>query len=335
MIPHNRPCLGEAEAEAAARVLRSGWVAQGPEVAAFEDEVCAFVGLPAGSAVAVSSGSAALWLALQVLGLPSPRVALPSYACTALSNAIHWAGGTPVYLDCQADNPNAEPPLPGQSDIWIAPWTYGIPVASPPPEGCVLIEDAAQALGATLDGLGPGHRGEIAVLSFYATKMITSGGQGGMLLSRCPALIAAARDFRAFDGKGDGQPRFNLQMTDVQAAVGREQLRRLPAFIARRQQIFTRYQQIPLDWLASDSDCAQPVRYRAVFRSADAAHIIDQLAARGVRAICPLEPAELLVRGAQWPHAEAWAAQAVSVPLYPALSDNEVDQVVRALEAVA
>ena len=150
MIPHNRPCLGDEEAEAAARAIRSGWVAQGAEVSAFEDEICAFLELPPGCAVAVSSGSAALLLALQVLGRACPRVALPAYACTALPNAVHLAGGAPVYLDCQADTPNPQAPASGQAEVWLAPWTYGLPVEEAPPAGCILIEDGAQALGARL-----------------------------------------------------------------------------------------------------------------------------------------------------------------------------------------
>ncbi len=105
----------------------------------------------------------------------------------------------------------------------------------------VVIEDCAQALGASLEGETLGVKGLAGVFSFSATKMLTTGGQGGMVVSRARCFVEAVRDFREFDGRHDHKPRFNFQMTDLQAAIGRAQLKKLPAFVARRAEIYMRY----------------------------------------------------------------------------------------------
>ena len=93
VIPHNRPCLGAEDSAAAVAVMKSGWLAQGKEVSLFEDDLCAFLDLPAGHGVALSSGSAALYLSLLALNVRGQRVAAPAYSCRALLNAIQLAGG--------------------------------------------------------------------------------------------------------------------------------------------------------------------------------------------------------------------------------------------------
>src|SRR5688572_22105714 len=103
MIPHNQPTIGEAEKEAAARVLDSRWLAQGQEVAAFEEEFCQFLGLPSKYAVAVSSGTAGLYLCLWVLKATAKKVKIPSYACSSLSHAVKLIAGEENLVDSRAD----------------------------------------------------------------------------------------------------------------------------------------------------------------------------------------------------------------------------------------
>src|ERR1700733_1642240 len=133
MIPHNRPSLGPDEESAVSRVLKSGWVAQGPEVEAFENELCGYLNLPPGHAVAVSSGTAALGLALLSLNAKGKRVGLPVYSCAALRNAVGFAGGECVYLDCADGGVNVDTNSASMSgvDILIAPSMFGIPVELP------------------------------------------------------------------------------------------------------------------------------------------------------------------------------------------------------------
>ena len=185
MIPHNRPTVGVEEQHAAQRVLAGGWVAQGREVAAFENELCAYLGLPDGHSVAVSSGSAALFLALSIFNARGSTVACPVYSCGALTNAITLAGARPHLVDTAKDSPNVDPGKLQRSAAAIAiiPHIFGAPVDVSAAEGngIIIIEDCAQALGGELDGVLVGLAGRVGIFSFYATKMITSGGQGGML----------------------------------------------------------------------------------------------------------------------------------------------------------
>jgi perosamine synthetase len=331
VIQHNKPTLGHAERDAAVRAINSGWVAQGREVEALEEEVCEILGLVGGHAVAVSSGTAALFLALWALNAKRKRVTIPVYSCAALRNAVLMADGQPVPVDVAEDSPNIEVAahVAQQSDIVVAAHMFGIPsrlgtVSSTVP----VIEDCAQALGARIDGRVVGLNGAVGVFSFYATKMLTTGGQGGMLVSSDRALVDAVRDYREFDCRHDRTARFNLQMTDLQAAVGRAQLSQLPRFLARRKEIFASYSAagLPL-WPRTHAGC-EPCYYRAILRADDPAGVIAELERGGVRAIIPIEEWELLEDAAAFPRAAALARSTVSLPIYPALTENEVAAIV-------
>jgi perosamine synthetase len=301
-------------------------VAQGPEVEAFEQELCRFFGLPDGHALLVSSGSAALYLALWVLGAKGRRVGVPVYSCAALRNAVGLAGGESVYLDSAASMPNVDiaQVVRHNIDILIAPSMFGIPAVLPSARSYMVIEDLAQSIGAAIDGKRIGLRGEVGVCSFYATKLITSGGQGGAVISRDRALIDKLRDFREFDCRIDARLRFNFQMTDLQAAVGRVQLSRLHGFIAQRERWFSLYRQAQLDLIEDKTPGMQPVRYRIVMRCDDPGRVIAALAVAGVRAIVPIEENELLDIPEHYPAARAWASTTVSLPAYPDLREEDV-----------
>jgi perosamine synthetase len=334
MIPHNRPSLGREELAAVARVLESGWVAQDSEVEAFENEFCEFLSLPPGHAVAVSSGTAALFLALHVLGARGKTVALPVYSCSALSNAAALAGARMTFLDVAPDQPNvAGAQISGAAaDIVVAAHMFGIPIDLPSKSSPIIVEDCAQAVGARYDDGRPvGFRGSIATFSFYATKLMTSGGQGGMVVSRDLGLAAAARDYRQFDQRHDRIPRFNFQMTDLQAAIGRVQLKRLPQLLARRARIFERYKATGITLADSPVAAAAPVRFRAVMRHDKPEDVIQTLAAQGVTAIVPVEDWELLDSPEAYPNARRFARTSVSLPIHPHLEDDQIDRIADAL----
>ena len=172
MIPHNLPTLGLEEQSAAERVIASGWVAQGPEVEAFEKELCQFFNMPEGHALAVSSGSAALYLALWVLKGCNKRIGLPVYGCSSLRNAAALINGQVVYLDCSAGGPNVDVSAASSAniDILIAPSMYGIPVELPATRRFKIIEDIAQSFGAMVSGERIGLRGEVGICSFMPLK---------------------------------------------------------------------------------------------------------------------------------------------------------------------
>ncbi len=339
MIAHNLPTLGQEEESAAVRVLRSGWVAQGKEIQNFEDEFCAYLGVPAGNAVAVSSGTAALYLALWVLQAKDKKVAIPVYACAALRNAVAMAQGIELLLDVDECSANIDPETiqTGNPAIVVVPHMYGLPVEI---QGCRdidIIEDCAQSLGASARAIPVGLQGRIGIFSFYATKLITSGGQGGMIVSKDRSLIDGIRDYREFDQRRDQKRRFNLQMTDLQAAIGREQLKKLPSFLHRREEIFEAYTQAGMhlmDIQKSSKSKLKPVRYRAIVRTDKAKSMIQTLSKRNVKAIVPVEDWELLGDPAVFPNARKLSRETVSLPIYPSLSDAQIREIISVVAAV-
>ena len=335
-IPHNRPSLGIEEERAAAAVIRSGFVSHDRQVAALEAEFCGFLGIEDGRAIAVSSGTAALYLALRLLEAEGREVAIPAYTCTAVLNAVRLARGLPRFMDNEPGSPNADPLAQAASHAPLAviPHTYGIPASLATPDGTAIIEDCAHALGARRGTAFVGRAGVAAVFSFYATKLMTSGGEGGMIVARDRGLADAIRDFREFDQRRDRDPRFNFHMTDLQAAIGREQLRKLPGFLARREEIFDAYRSAGLDLLDTTVSADRPVRYRAVLRTDRPLKIIAALEEAGIRAIVPLEDWELLGDGTAYPNALALSRSTVSLPIYPTLEDRSREAVIATLASL-
>jgi len=252
MIPLSRPLIGEEEKRAVCAVLDSGMLAQGPEVAAFENEFAAW--LDAGGnaglhAVAVANGTVALQLALMALGIGAgDEVILPSFTFIATANAVHACGAVPVFADIESDVFTLDPRAVAAA---ITPRTaaimpvhiYGHPAdmdainALAERHSLAVIEDAAQAHGASLHGRRAGTMGTAACFSFYPTKNMTTG-EGGMVTTRDAALADRMRIIRnhgmraryQYEGYG-----LNLRMTDIEAAIGRVQLRRLDGWNARRR----------------------------------------------------------------------------------------------------
>lgn len=332
-IAHNKPTLGIEEELAAQRVIRSGWLAQGQEVKKFEDDFCEFLGMPQGHAVAVSSGTAALYLALWALNAGSKRVAFPSYVCAALRYAVGLIQGQEVIVDTTADTPNIsiDELNNSASEIAIVPHTFGIPVRVDRVNVPIIIEDCCQALGAGLHGKSVGLHGHVGVYSFYATKLITSGGQGGMVASQSKDIIDQIRDYREFDMRSDKIMRFNFQMTDLQAAIGKAQLKKLPQFLERRELIFNMYHEAGLPLYRNDdahNDC-RSIRYRAILPFNDQKTLIQKLAKKGINAIVPIEDWELL---ATTPNALKYTKENISLPLYPSLTLEQVQHIIKTLQ---
>jgi perosamine synthetase len=275
-IPIAKPLLGEAEAEAARRAILSGWVTQGPEVAAFEQEFAAYVG--GQYACAVSNCTTALHLALLAVGVqPDDEVVTVSHSYIATANSIRYCGATPVFVDIEPQTYNINPVL---MEAAISPRTRAILVVHQMGMSCDLkailevarqhslpvIEDAACAIGSEIlwDGqwekIGKPHAG-IACFSFHPRKVITTG-DGGMITTNNPEWDRQFRLLRQHsmsvpDTVRHGSKQvifesypalgYNYRMTDIQAAVGREQLKRLPEIIERRRFLAQRYHQLLAD----------------------------------------------------------------------------------------
>lgn len=330
VIEHNKPALGLEEEQAAQKAIRSGWVAQGKEVNAFENEFCEFIGLPEGHAAAVSSGTASLFLALWSLGAKGKKVAIPVYTCSSLRHAVAMAGAEEVLIDVAPGTPNIdlESLVKSRSDIAIIPHMFGIPVDFSNIKNLLVVEDCAQALGAAVNNVQVGLHGDIGIYSFYATKLITSGGQGGMVVSKNKALVDAVRDYREFDQRKDNKKRFNFQMTDIQAAIGRTQLRRLPDFLKRRNEIFEACKEAGFPLLDVSTSNVMPVRYRAVLLTEHPKEIIDALSHAGIKSIIPIEDWELLGNARLFLNAFSLTQRTVSLPIYPLIRDADVKRII-------
>lgn len=268
MIPVMKPWFGKEEAEAAAEAVASGWVAQGPRVQEFEEAFAADVGAP--HAVAVSSGTAALHLALIGAGIgPGDEVIVPSLSFIATTNAVRYVGARPVFADVDVPTQNlipktVQPHLTGRTRAVILVDQAGIPAeldemrALCDPRGVTVIEDAACAAGSTYRAHPAGAGAALATFSFHPRKLLTTG-EGGMVTTSDGSIAARLRrlrehgmDVSAADRHRSRQPMiehyvevgFNFRMTDVQAAIGLVQLRRLGRMVTRRRDLARRYQQL-------------------------------------------------------------------------------------------
>jgi len=327
MINHNKPTIGVEEETAAFRVLRSGCLVGGNETKEFENEFCNYLGLPKGHAVAVNSGTAALFLALHVLEGKNKIISFPGYVCSALRNAVNMVGGNEEILDVRIDSPNIEFQEIKKESIAIIPHMYGIPVDISKIKDTNIVEDCAQALGAKINGIPVGLHGNAGIFSFYVTKLITTGGHGGMYVSKDKKSADIVRDFREFDYRHDQKKRFNFQMTEIQAAIGREQLKKLPKFLERREEIFKKYKKAGLELLdiGRNQNHLSPVRYRAVMKTNEPNKIIKSLESVGVKAIVPTEDWELLGKHELLPNSVELSRKTVSLPVYPTLTDQDID----------
>lgn len=247
-IPPAKPIIGDDEREAVDRVLRSGMVAQGPEVAAFEEEFSAHF-VPGRPSVAVNSGTAGLHLGLLAAGVgPGDEVIVPSFTFAATGNSVALTGATPVFVDIEPETFTLDPvavaaAVTSKTKGVLPVHLYGHPARMRELEAIAaereiaLYEDAAQAHGAALDGRPVGSFGEFAMFSLYPTKNMTSG-EGGMVttataeLARQVKLLRNQGMERQYENEIVG---FNARMTDIHAAIGRVQLTKVDAWTATRQ----------------------------------------------------------------------------------------------------
>jgi len=276
IIPITRPLMDEREAEAAKRPIMSGWVTQGPEVAAFEKEFAEYVG--GRHACAVSSCTTALHLALVAVGVkPGDEVITVSHSYIATANVIRYCGAIPVFVDIEPGTYNLDPRLVERS---ITPKTRAILCVHQMGMPCdmssiieiarrhnlVVVEDAACAIGSEILWQGEWERigkplGDLACFSFHPRKVITTG-DGGMITANSADLDTKLRLLRQHGMSVPDTVRhganqvifesypilgFNYRMTDIQAAIGREQLKRLSEIVARRRELADRYRKLLSD----------------------------------------------------------------------------------------
>ncbi len=350
MIPHSRPSIEADEIRAVVDVLRSRQLAQGALVEQFERGMAAYFGLPGG--VAVTSGTAALEVALRTLGIgPGDEVVLPSYVCAAPLLAIQRVGAMPRLVDIDLDTFNmdssaAQRALTSKTKALIVPHLFGLPADLTELErlGVPIIEDCAQTLGAMERGRSVGSVGLLTVCSFYATKLLCAG-EGGMVLSRDESLLERARRLREYDETPSLRPwATNFKMTDLQAALGVAQLNRLASFLDRRKWLAQEYRAA-----VNSSALVQPIvpadrthaYYRFVVRlpnpskGPDGLHdLIARFEARGIQCRKPVfRSLHRYLELEGFPSSEEAERTAMSIPLYPSLTEEEEAQIHVALRS--
>jgi len=355
VIPAAKPIIGDEERAAVDRVMRSGMVAQGPEVAAFEEEFSA--ALAGGrQCVAVNSGTSGLHLGLLGAGIgPGDEVIVPSFTFAATANSVALTGATPVFADIEPDSfclaPAAvEAAVTERTKAIMPVHLYGHPAdmtglaAVAERHGLVLFEDAAQAHGATFDGRPVGTFGVFGMFSLYPTKNMTSG-EGGMV--SCDEDVA--HRIRLLRNQGMAKQYanelvgFNNRMTDIHAAIGRVQLTKLPGWTEdrRRNAAF-------LD-AHLENVVVPPVREGST-------HVYHQYTIRvdgdrdamvtalreeygvGSGVYYPIPNHRLPSFGLldlDLPETERAAREVISLPVHPSLSADDLERVVEAVNAVA
>jgi dTDP-4-amino-4,6-dideoxygalactose transaminase len=333
--------LAEPFAEAARRIAASGRVLLGDETAAFEASFARW--LDVRDAVTVSSGAAALQLALTALGVgPGDEVVVPAFTAVPTAPAVLAAGATPVLADVDPstaciDTARVEQARSSRSRAVVVVHLYGFP-AAPLDMDLLVVDDAAQAHGA----LHQTRPSAASAYSFYPTKNLGGIGDGGAVVSSDPAVTAAVRQLRVHgmtEQYRHEQISQNFRMSEIEAAWLSLALATLSADNDRRRTIAAHYRSSApqLRWQRDHPD---HVHHLAVFRAADRGSAQDLLAELGVATAVhyPLaltqQPAFAGIFAAPCPVAEAWARECVTVPCFPELTDAEVDHVAIALAKV-
>ena len=344
MITHSRPTLGPEEKRAVEAVLDSGEIAQGEKVASFEKSFCEFTGRR--YAVAVSSGTAALQLSLLALGIGrGDEVILPSFTCVALLHALDSVGARPVLTDIDLHDFNlslseVKKKIRRKTKAILVPHAFGAiaQVEALEDLGIPLIEDGTQSLGAQIGTKKVGSFGAVSLFSFYATKMITTG-EGGMVLTNQRRIAERVLDLRSYDKKSTYGLRTNSKMTDMEAAMGIEQLKKLPIFVERRREIARRYTEALKGWegiLPESERGREHVFYRYVVRVPKRRkEWMRELQAQGIDAKEPVfKPLHqyLRLKDSLFPATALAMREACSLPIYPALSLEACERICQLIQ---
>lgn len=375
-VPFYKPDIGEEEIAAVVETMRSGWITVGPRTNQFEEEFAKSIGAP--NAVAVSSCTAALHLALDAIDLePGDEVITTALTFTATGATILHAGGKPVLADVEPDTLNIDPAdverkITARTRAIVPVHYTGHPADMQPlldlakAKGLMVIEDAAHALPAKYRGQTVGTIGDVTAFSFYATKNLCTG-EGGMLTTANEAIVERLRTrrlhgmsrdaWRRYSSEGSWRydvsyPGFKYNMTDINAAMGLVQLRRLPQMYQRRRQIAALYDRYlgdlePIELPVTRSDVEHAwhlyvIRMRPEQLSVHRDGVIEALKAVGIGTQVHFIPLHmhsfyrdsLGIVPDDLPRASAAGETILSLPFFTRMSDEDVAQVAEALRGV-
>lgn len=364
-IPMSAPDISEEDVQAVAETVRSGRLALGPKTEEFESLIADYVGVK--HAVAVSSGTAALHLIVRALGIgPGDEVLVPSFTFVASVNAILYEGAVPVFVDIESDTYNLDPDdlkrkITVRTKAIMAVDVFGHPVEwdeilrIAERYNLRVIDDSCEALGAEYKGRKLGQFGNAAAFAFYPNKQMTTG-EGGMIVTNDPQIAKLCRSMRN-QGRGEmgawlehERLGYNYRMTEMSAALGVSQLRRIEDLLAKRERVAMLYTErlsrldfvrtpvvrphVRMSWFAYVITLKEGLHRKPVM----AAMARLGIPTRGYFEPVHLQPYIRNILGTKegmLPVTESVAQRTIALPFHGNLSEAEVDEVVKALiEAV-
>jgi len=374
-IPYGRQQVDEDDIQAVVEVLRSDWLTTGPQVGLFEEAVAAFAGARHG--VAVSSGTAALHASMQAIGIgPGDEVIVPAITFVATANCVVYQGGIPVFADVEPATLLINPDEVRQR---ITPKTRAIIAVDYAGQPCdydklrqiadehhlYLVSDSCHSLGAEYRGRRVAEIADLTVFSFHPVKHITTG-EGGMVVTNQAELAAKMKRFRNHGISTDHRQReslgtwhydmtelgFNYRLPDINCALGRSQLQKLPGWLARRREIAAWYDEalteIPfVQPLARQADCSPAYHLYVIALElarlrVSRDEVFQAMREAGIGVNVHYRPVYLHefyrrhfgTQAGQCPAAEEALARIISLPLYPALQQHEMQRVVEVLRLI-
>ncbi len=341
-ISHSRPWIEQSDILAVNEILKSGMIAKGVHVQAFEKAVANYLG--SNRTIACASGTAALSLALKVLGIgEGDEVVLPTYVCCSVLSAVKASGAEPSLCDVDDSGvitvQTVRAVLTPKTRAIIAVHMFGHPcdIDSISNLGFPIIEDACQAFGLKVYGRSAGTMGDLGILSFHATKCMTTG-EGGMLVVNNPRLLDLAKNLAHPVNQNNVTGTFI--MSDLQAGLGLAQIKRYETFLIRRQELLAIYHETTCKLLtASPGYIGIPqflfrytLRTSQAFENAQASLLANGVHAR--RGVDELLHRRMGLDDRNYPCATRLFNQLVSIPFYPSITNLEYAKVVKALKEV-
>ncbi len=338
MIAHSKPWLSEEDNIAVQEVLHSGQISEGHMVAAFEHTFSHYLDLFGG--VATSSGTTALVLALKAVDIEKGDVLIPSYVCRNVYDAVRWAGGYPILYDIDKDwAPTAESiqlRITSNTKAIILVHTFGISADSESicKLGYPVIEDCCQAIGFQLNGRTVGAKGKYCVVSFHATKLMTTG-EGGMVLTSEQGAFERIAEIKYGDTL-NRYVRLNFPMTDLQAALGLSQLKKYDIFLSRRAAIAEYYYDALAPWPEalpiSIKDKSIFFRFPLRIKKLDFERVKIWYLERGIhvrRGVDAVLHRQIGLADQEYSNSTLHFEETLSIPIYPALQDSQVEYIVQ------
>ena len=346
LVPHSRPFLDKREKKAVTQTISSGQLSQGNQVAALERKIRSYVGHNHG--IAVSSGTSALYLTLRAMKIgKGDHVIIPSYVCTALLNAVMFAGATPVLSDVDPQSGNItvfqiKKIKKKRIRAVIVPHLFGNPVDIMEVEalGIPVIEDCAQCIGTSLNGKRIGGLSTVSIFSFYTTKVLAAG-EGGLIATSDKTIAERLMDLREYDNCDDYTPRFNFKLSDLHAAVAVQQFSKLKEMVTKRRAIAYEYLKsiVPLSphirTMPSDL-LRNSIFYRFIVQfETGAEKLINIMKKKGVHCSRPVyKPLHHYLNKKGFQNTDTMYHHAVSIPCYPSLTIKEREYIIKTIQSI-